>query len=398
MNKRAMKKLNFYFPITRVDEDSRTVEGYAFRNEVVPGEGGIRLKRSAMEAATPDYEQWGTIRAMHQPIAAGVLEAVTWDDNGAFIRVNVVDNQEWEKVKAKVYKGFSVGVRALAMRGLDVERAEWIETSLVDRPKDPDALITAFRVSDTEAPYEAEVLARASFAEYLEGCAATDLRNMALDYLWHSLWDIQYMEGADEEKDAAVRETCGQFTEFVVGMIVSGTLPNIKQIDGDDDEERAISVQDAVARLASEPLAAILAPLQSIGGLVAIDRTRLTESYVAVADHQAEISRLDQTVSALTVERDAQIAEVARVRGLVTAAEARVKELEKQPARVPPVRNPVALPRAFGTPDPESASVKAAQSELDELSRLAPSADPSEQQRRIIRIGQLKRALTSARS
>jgi hypothetical protein len=335
---------------------------------------------------------------MHQPIAAGVLENVTWDENGAFIRVNVVDNQEWDKVKHRVYKGFSVGVRALVMRGLDVEKAEWIETSLVDRPKDPDAMITAFRVEDTEKPYDAEVLERASFAEYLEGCAATDLRNMALEYLWNSLWDIQWMEGSVEEKEAAVRETCNQFMEFVIGAIVTGTLPNIKEMDGNDDEERSISVQDAVTRLASEPLPSILATLQSIGEIVVLDRAKIAEVYVPVADHQAEISRRDQTVSALTVERDAQIAEVARVQGLVTAAEARVTELEKQPARVPPVRNPMAIPRAFGTPDPESEAVKRAQAELDELTRSAPSSDPKEQDRRLIRIGQLKRELTTARS
>ena len=47
-------------PITRVDKDTREVEGYAFVNEVVPGEGGMRLKRSAMQAATSDYMKLST--------------------------------------------------------------------------------------------------------------------------------------------------------------------------------------------------------------------------------------------------------------------------------------------------------------------------------------------------
>ena len=65
------KLVQLYAGITRVNEEERIVEGVAFANETVEGEGGIRLKREAMQAATPDYLRWGAVREMHTASAAG---------------------------------------------------------------------------------------------------------------------------------------------------------------------------------------------------------------------------------------------------------------------------------------------------------------------------------------
>jgi len=138
-----MKPFYLFAPIRRVDESERTVEGYAFVREVVEGEGGLRLTRAAMERATPDYMQWGALREMHQPQAAGTTTEIQWDEQGAYIRTRIVDDAAWKKVVERVYKGFSVGVQGLVLRGNQVTACRWIEISLVDRPKDPGAVITA---------------------------------------------------------------------------------------------------------------------------------------------------------------------------------------------------------------------------------------------------------------
>lgn len=156
--KKLMKPIHLFVPITRIDDDERIVEGYAFVNEVVEGEGGIRLKRSAMEAATPDYLKNGTVRAMHQPIAAGKPMEVHWDEKGAMVRSKIVDDQEWRKVKEGVYKGYSIGVKATVMRGKDVEVCSWWDSSLVDIGKDKDALFSVWRSEDPEEESEVEVL------------------------------------------------------------------------------------------------------------------------------------------------------------------------------------------------------------------------------------------------
>jgi len=130
-------------------------------NEVVDGEGGIRLLRSTMEAATPDYMRWGAVREMHQPSAVGTALGVDWDERGAFFRCKVVDDAAWAKVQAGVYKGFSVGVLPRVMRGNQVTQATWAETSLVDRPKDPDAAFSVFRAEGFDAEAEVEVVEEA---------------------------------------------------------------------------------------------------------------------------------------------------------------------------------------------------------------------------------------------
>ena len=158
--KTKLKPFNVYAEITRVNKAERTVEAYAFVNEVVEGEGGVRLKRSSMEAATPDYMKWANIRRMHGKDAVGVARSVEWDETGAKMILEVVDDDAWKKVERGVYKGLSIGVASCVMRGKDVESCRWIETSLVDRPADPDAKIMTFRaegVGEDETEFETDV-------------------------------------------------------------------------------------------------------------------------------------------------------------------------------------------------------------------------------------------------
>lgn len=132
-------KLNqWYCPIERRDDESRIVEGYTFVNEEVGD--GYRLTRAAMEAASSDFMRFANVREMHQPNAIGVVESLTWDDTGCLVRVKVVCDKAWEKVKSGVLKGFSVGAKPVISRGKTVLSCIWSELSLVDRPFDPGAL------------------------------------------------------------------------------------------------------------------------------------------------------------------------------------------------------------------------------------------------------------------
>jgi hypothetical protein len=162
-----MKPIHFFVPFDAIeradkrpgvfDEDG-LLPGYAFVNEVVEGEGGMRLLRSSMEAATPDWMKFGNVREMHTKNAAGVALHAEWDPLGLFVRSDVVDPVAKLKVERGVYKGYSVGVQPLAMRGLDVTECKIIELSLVDRPKDPESLFTAYRAVDAEEEAEVEIL------------------------------------------------------------------------------------------------------------------------------------------------------------------------------------------------------------------------------------------------
>jgi hypothetical protein len=152
----AIKKIDRFAAISKIDDNddgSVTVFGIA-STEAVDAHGEI-ITKAAMQAALPDFMKYGTgaLRSMHQPIAAGVVtKAEVNDDGDTVIEAHVVDENEVKKVKAGVYKGFSVGGNQVP-GGYDkvtktINAMTLTEISLVDRPANPEAVITMFKLED----------------------------------------------------------------------------------------------------------------------------------------------------------------------------------------------------------------------------------------------------------
>lgn len=142
--------------IFKVDEERRLVYGRATQ-EVVDRADEV----FDYDSSKPLFASWsadchkdsagkslGNLRAMHQAIAAGRLEDITFDDTEKAIDIaaKVVDDNEWGKVLEGVYTGFSVGGKyerkwADKVDGKRVTRftARPNEISLVDRPCVPTA-------------------------------------------------------------------------------------------------------------------------------------------------------------------------------------------------------------------------------------------------------------------
>lgn len=138
-----MLELNRSFEISRIDEELRIVEGIVSTDQVASD--GYIVTREAIEEAWPEYMKFGNIREMHNDIAAGVVRSSEMTEAGMMVRVKVVEQSTWEKVKEGVLKAFSIRGPILAVAGNIVHRLEIIEISLVDRPADPGALVTMFR-------------------------------------------------------------------------------------------------------------------------------------------------------------------------------------------------------------------------------------------------------------
>lgn len=357
-----VKTRNLFFELKRVEDDPASghmiVEGYTFVN---PDAGdGFVWQRSAMEAATPDYEAWGAVREMHQPSAVGTAKGeglgITWDANGAFLRAMIVDEGAKEKVRTGVYQGFSARIRPTLMRGRTVSQCEWVENSLVDRPQDKgcpiesftvyraegveqadevevpeespvadsavpvepepaagEATIAPMAVTDDPAPDPAPELGRASFDEYMKDYEPSVLRGAALDWLWNSLWDIQWLEGGD--KAELVRQTCDEFRDYMVAVVE-------RQEMGEKAERGTSNIEGALVRIAGER-----------------------------GDLRRALDGANLKISALTLERDEKATELARVSNALQTAEGRVKELEEMPnPGNAPVRYPVALERTVNNP------------------------------------------------
>jgi hypothetical protein len=112
-------KLNFFIPIAKVDVAKREVWGVAA--EEAPDKSGEIMDYAASK---PEFQAWsdsiskatngaslGNVRAMHQPIAAGKLVSLEFDDDVRKVTVGakIVDDNEWTKVTEGVYTGFSIG-------------------------------------------------------------------------------------------------------------------------------------------------------------------------------------------------------------------------------------------------------------------------------------------------
>jgi len=148
--------MKVFAAITKVEDNADgtiTVEGIA-STESTDTDGEV-VKAAAIEAALPEFMRYGTgnMREMHQPLAAGTIDKADVIDGMTHITGTVVDPVAITKVKAGVYKGFSIGGKVTSRDDLNkkhVTGVKLVEISLVDRPANPDAVISMWKSEDLE--------------------------------------------------------------------------------------------------------------------------------------------------------------------------------------------------------------------------------------------------------
>lgn len=175
MSEVFMKLKKLFGAIQKVhdqDDGSIIVEGIA-SSEVVDSDGET-ITAAAMKAAIPEYMKFGAIREMHQPKAAGTtLEINVGEDNVTVLKAHIVDSEAVKKVKANVYKGFSVGGSITSRDELNktvITGIDLVEVSLVDRPANPSAVITCYKADgiDPEEPLQKSFYSVSRLASLLE--------------------------------------------------------------------------------------------------------------------------------------------------------------------------------------------------------------------------------------
>ena len=154
----------FYAEIAKSeDQPDGSVKVWGFASTPDIDADGEVVTAEAMKAALPDYLRFGAVREMHGGNAAGTaIEARVLEDGRTWFGAHVVDGEAAKKVKARVYKGFSIGGRVTSRDEGDASRItglKLIEVSLVDRPANPEAVLTMYKREDVEreeGPGEAE--------------------------------------------------------------------------------------------------------------------------------------------------------------------------------------------------------------------------------------------------
>lgn len=146
--------LQIFADISKVDEEKRMVYGYASTTAL--DNQGEMIKREALAEALPDYLKFSNIREMHQPSAVGVAQSVDIDEKGIYLAAKIEDEIAWNKVKTKVYKGFSIGGKSLSKVDNIIEKLRISEISLVDRPANPECVIELYKADGIEIEKVAE--------------------------------------------------------------------------------------------------------------------------------------------------------------------------------------------------------------------------------------------------
>ncbi len=138
-------------PITKIDEEQRTVWGYATVEEI-----DVHGEIISYPASQKAFSNWiGNIREMHSNVAVGKGVEVKFDDVkkgiwlGAKISESTDGQNAWIKVKEGVLAGFSIGgsIKDFEMRKvgdedhLVVTEYDLFEVSLVDNPACPSATL-----------------------------------------------------------------------------------------------------------------------------------------------------------------------------------------------------------------------------------------------------------------
>lgn len=136
-------ELQIFADIQKVDDEKRLVYGYASTTAL--DSQGEKITKEAMAEALPDYLKFSNIREMHQASAVGTAENVDVNDKGIYLAAKIVDDNAWKKVKAGVYKGFSIGGKSLSKVDNVIEKLRISEISLVDRPANPECVIELYK-------------------------------------------------------------------------------------------------------------------------------------------------------------------------------------------------------------------------------------------------------------
>lgn len=166
------QNFTMYIPLLKVDAKRREVWGIG-ADESVDQAGEV----FDYAASRPYIEQWsdkvqkasggrskGNVRGQHGNVAAGRVIDLQFDDAGrrVILGVNVVDDNEWEKVEKGVYTGFSIGGYYAKRWNDEQGRKRYagapLEWSLVDFPNNHNATFELIKADGSQWSVTSEQL------------------------------------------------------------------------------------------------------------------------------------------------------------------------------------------------------------------------------------------------
>jgi hypothetical protein len=129
-----------------------TLMVYGVASAPVRDAHGEIVTKEAMAGAIEDYMKFPAVREMHDAKAAGTGMEISQDDEGRTVFVaKIVDKDAIDKIRHRVYRGYSIGGRVKQRNSQDhsiISKIELHEISLVDRPSCPAATFNLWKRDD----------------------------------------------------------------------------------------------------------------------------------------------------------------------------------------------------------------------------------------------------------
>ncbi len=132
---------------------------------------------SWLKSALPAWARWGNVREQHSKIAAGIgleLEETDATTGTWHLKSAVIDEGTARKVEKGVLKGYSIGIKNPTVvkdaqaPGGRITGGEIVEISLVDRPANPDCLVTVAKAAGPHGEWEAADTDKAADGDEVE--------------------------------------------------------------------------------------------------------------------------------------------------------------------------------------------------------------------------------------
>lgn len=325
--------MKLYAAITKRDDEQRMVWGYA-STEALDSQGEV-VKLDAIKGAWDDYMRFANIREMHQPSAVGKCKEYDFDEHGVQIGVKVVDDAAWEKVKEGVYSGFSIGGKALSKADNIITALRLTEISLVDRPANPEALISVWKGEEADPVAAEHIAALAKYAGEQIMDSRTALE--ALAAIAYLLDKESNETGEPPEQVAALRAAVEALKTFVASEVME---PDHKVDDPDGLAKSGARYSKATKQQLADLHAMVKACDEHLGKMGYMEAEEDGEEETGKAETEIDVAKLAD-LEAKVAGQDAALAEIAKALGMadgdkyldaITKMADRIKELEALPA------------------------------------------------------------------
>lgn len=388
----ALKKIFGDIDTTKTEElDDGTVKVYGYASTEAVDSDGETITAKAMKDAIPDYMKFGAVREMHSNKAAGTaIEIEVLDDGRTWFGAHVVDSEAVKKVKAGVYKGFSIGGK-VPKGGRDplnktiINALNLVEVSLVDRPANQEAVFTCYKSESLDAP-ESDEADDVSKSMYDVGRFSELLQSIA--YVQSSLASEAIYEGDNSQVPAQIKDWLKAGAAIFAEMAAEEVSEFVMGVNAIKSEQAEITKADELVKAGarfSKATKDTLSMLHKAMKECAAHLDALDYDNAEDADKVDDVDGLAKTeLSDVVTKLQGELAmlksdNVAKAEEL-TKAQARVVELEALPAPSKGVLRVVE--KAMDILAEQESEVTKAKAVLDD-----PKADPVAKMKAIHKMG-----------